>query len=293
MFVEARTRSVLAEVCRRLGYPSADAVLLRHHTNAVYAVEDVVVKIAPPRLGMDRLRWVTQLVLWLTARGFPTVELSPRLSQPIEVEGLSVTVWQRLDLAQKYPVTVAELGGLLRELHALPPPPTPLPRLRPAESIQRSIVASPILTDRDRSLLLSRLDDLAKAWDSPVPHDICLIQSDPQVRNALRRADGAAVLADWDGAAIGPREWDVATVAVHCRRFMADEPSAFASFVTAYGWDPNGWDGFEDLCRLRELQMITTNARKSAPGTAAATEVHRRIAALRNGTSVQHRWHIL
>ena len=261
--MEARTRPVLAEVCRRLGYASADAVLLRHHTNAVYAVEDVVVKIAPPRLGMDQLRLVTGLVRWLTARGFPTVELSSRLPQPIDVEGLSVTVWQRLDLARQYPVTVAELGRLLRELHALPPPPTTLPSLRPVESIQRSIVASPILSDGDRRLLLSRLDELAKVWDSPFPHDVCLIQSDPQVRNALRRADGTAVLADWDGAPIGPREWDVATVAVHCRRFMADDPSAFASFVAAYGWDANRWDGFEELCRLRELQMITTNARKS------------------------------
>lgn len=293
MFVEACTRPVLAEVCRRLGYASADAILLRHHTNAVYAVEDVVVKIAPPRFGMDQLRRVVELVHWLTARGFPTVELCPRLSQPIDVDGYSVTVWLRLDLTGRYPVTVAELGRLLRELHALPTPRITLPSLRPAEGIRRSIAASPILTDGDRSLLLSRLDELVKVWDNAFPYGFSLIHSDPQVRNALRRADATAVLADWDGAAIGPRAWDVATVAVHCRRFMADDPKAFVSFAASYGWDATGWDGFEDLCQLRELQMIATNARKSMPGTAAATEVYRRVAALRDGTSAHQLWRIL
>ena len=73
--------------------------------------------------------------------------------------------------------------------------------------------------------------------------------------------------------------WDVATVAVHCRRFGNDED--FTRFVNAYGPDPRDWNRFEDFCRLRELQMIATNARKSAPSTPAAAEVHRRIAGLR------------
>lgn len=293
MFVEARTRPVLADVCRRLGYSSAEAVLLRHHTNAVYAVGDVVVKIAPPELGGDRLTPVIQLVRWLTARGFPTVELSPRLPQPLEVDGLAVTVWQRLDLTRRFPVTVAELGRLLHGLHAMPAPPITLRSLRPVESIQRSIAVSRILTDGDRRLLLSRLEELAKVWKRTVQFGSRLIHSDPQVRNALRRADGVAVLSDWDGAASGPREWDVATVAVHCRRFMADDSDAFASFLTAYGEEATGWDGFDDLCRLRELQMITTNARKSMPGTEAAAEVHRRVVALHDGTGAGQVWHIL
>jgi hypothetical protein len=77
MFVEARTRPVLAEVCRRLGYREADVVLLRHHTNAVYAVDDVVIKIAPADLGMERVRTVVAVVDWLAARRFPTVDGAP------------------------------------------------------------------------------------------------------------------------------------------------------------------------------------------------------------------------
>lgn len=294
MFVEARTRPVLAEVCRRLGYSDTDATLLRHHTNAVYAVRDVVVKIARPGLGIDRLRSVVAVVRWLVARGFPTVDLSPHMPQPLDVAGYAVTVWQRLDPALDNPVTMAELGALLRELHAAPAPPADLPRLRPIEGIHHSIITSTILAEEERNLLLFHLDGLAETWSKmDFSHATSLIQSDPQTRNALRRADRTAVLADWDGVAFGPREWDIATVAVHCRRFASTGRDTFAGFTAAYGWDATAWEGFENLCQLRELQMIATNARKSRAGTAAAVEVHRRIAGLQQGSRERNQWHIL
>ena len=291
MFAEERTRPVLAEVCRILGRSSDDVVLLRHHTNAVYAVDDVVIKIAPPAIRLERLHRVVALVAWLVARDFPTVALASEPPQPLQIDGHAVTVWQRLDAANTEPITTGELGQLLRRLHALAVPPTPLPRLNPISGIRHAIDVSPILTPADRDLLTRRLDALAAVWTTTMPLGSGLIQSDPQIRNALRRADGTAVLADWDGACLGPRMWDVATVAVHCRRFGNDED--FTRFVNAYGPDPRDWNLFEDLCRLRELQMIATNARKSAPSTPAAAEVHRRIAGLRQGQQELAAWSIL
>ncbi|GLY01576.1 hypothetical protein Acsp01_19550 [Actinoplanes sp. NBRC 101535] len=138
--------------------------------------------------------------------------------------------------------------------------------------------------------MVRRLEDLAPVWETAMPFGSGLIQSDPQVRNALRRDDGTPVLADWDSASTGPRMWDIATVAVHCRRFGSHD---FGDFVTAYGRDPRDGDHFEDLCLLRELQMIATNARKSAPGSPAATEVHHRIAGLREDLQELTAWSIL
>ncbi|GAA2717475.1 phosphotransferase family protein [Micromonospora olivasterospora] len=294
MFVEARTRPVLAEVCRRLGYCGSDAILLRHHSNAVYAVDDVVIKIAPGDLGVERVRAVVAVVDWLTTRRFPTVELHPGLAQPLEVGGHAVTVWQRLDPAHRHPITVSELGTLLRDLHALPAPPMALPALRPIHGIVRSVARSEILTEKERALLTGQLEVLAAGWETMrFPRGTSLIQSDPQIRNALRRFDGTPVLADWDGAALGPREWDIATIAVHCRRFASPGPAAFADFTAAYGWDATSWPGFEELCQLRELQMIATNARKSRPGTEAADEVHHRIAGLVGDEAELRRWRIL
>src|SRR6476660_2792560 len=161
MFVEARTRPVLAEVCRRLDLDEADASLLRHHTNAVYAVGDVVVKIAPPEFDLERTRAVVALVQWLVARGFPTVDLCPRLPQPLLVRGHAVTVWQRLDPAHDSPITTAELGELLRELHTVPLPPMSLPTLCPVENIRRSLEASTIINPATRDMLVNRLESLA------------------------------------------------------------------------------------------------------------------------------------
>jgi hypothetical protein len=294
MFVEARTRPVLAEVCRLLGYPDSNTILLRHHTNAVYALGDVVIKIAPGDHDLERVRGMVAVVDWLVDHGFPTVGLHPGLSQPLRVGGHAVTVWQRLDPAHDNPITASELGTLLRGLHALPAPPVPLPVLRPLHSIERSITRSEILNDKEQDLLMGRLETLAATWEAMrFPRGTSLIQSDPQIRNALRRFDGTPVLADWDGAALGPREWDIATVAVHCRRFDPPGPGAFADFTATYGWDVTSWCQFEELCQLRELQMIATNARKSRPGTEAADEVHHRIAGLVDDGVELRRWHIL
>lgn len=294
MFIEARTRPVLAEVCRLLGYPDSNAILLRHHTNAVYAVGGAVVKIAPGDHDLERVRGMVAVVDWLVARGFPTVGLHPGVSQPMRVGGYAVTVWQRLDPAHDDPITVSELGSLLRDLHALPAPPVPLPSLRPIHGIERAVTRSEILNGKEQDLLMGRLEALAAGWEAMrFPLGTSLIQSDPQIRNALRRFDGTPVLADWDGAALGPREWDIATVAVHCRRFDPPGPDAFAGFTAAYGWDATSWPRFEELCQLRELQMIATNARKSRPGTEAADEVRHRIAGLVDDAAEPCRWHIL
>lgn len=290
MFDEQWTRRVLAEVCRTIGRPATNAKLLRHHTNAVYAVEDVVIKIAPQAIGVDVLRNVVALVEWLTASAFPTVQLATGFHQPLEVHGHGVTVWRRLD---DTPISVTELGELLRALHLIDHmPPVPLASLDPLRSIRRSLAKATILDDEDRTFLTKRLEVLARAWESmDLPLGWGLIQSDPQVRNALRTPNGAAVLADWDGACFGPRIWDVATAAVHCRRFGI--ATDFRDFEAAYGWTPRSWDQFEDLCQLRELQMIATNARKSAPDSPAAGEVYRRIAGLREGATELTAWSIL
>ncbi|WIN00074.1 phosphotransferase [Actinoplanes oblitus] len=292
MFVEQRTRPVLAKVCRLLNREAHDAILLRHHTNAVYAVDDLVVKIAPPAISVGLLRKVVDLVQWLTDADFPTVHLTTEVDQPIIVDDHGITVWERLDAAIDRPVTTGELGRLLRSLHSLEIPPVPLPQLDPMPGIRHSISASTILTDEDRMLLSERLEVVSGALRSVrSPLGWGLIQSDPQVRNALRRRDGTAVLADWDGARIGDRIWDVATVAVHCRRFGNNQD--LNAFSEAYGWDPRSWSEFENLCRLRELQMIATNARKSLPGTPAATEVRHRLAGMRRGHREMTAWRIL
>lgn len=116
-----------------------------------------------------------------------------------------------------------------------------------------------------------------------------VLHGDPQHRNALIAPSGT-VLCDWDSAVVGPPEWDLVTVDVHCRRF-GYPPAHYDDFATAYGRDVREWKGYSVLRDLRELRMITTNARKAQPGP-TLDEVKRRIQGLNHGDEHQ-RWSIL
>lgn len=118
-----------------------------------------------------------------------------------------------------------------------------------------------------------------------------LIHRELQHRNTLwdNNVQGA-VLSNWESAVFGPVQWDLVTIEVHCRRFGFG-PDEYQQFCQLYGRDVREWPGYEAFRDLRELRMITTNARKSARGTPQAAEVHRRTAQL--GEDPNSRWFIL
>jgi thiamine kinase-like enzyme len=149
-------------------------------------------------------------------------------------------------------------------------------------SITNSIETSRILTSDERALLHRHRDDLIEQA-STVRFDLPrgVIHGDAHHHNALHDDTGAAVLCDWDDAAVGPPEWDLVTLEVHCRRF-GHPATDYDQFCAQYGHDIRDWQGYPWLRDLRELRMITTNARKSSPNTPAANEVLDRIRALRS-----------
>ena len=60
--------------------------------------------------------------------------------------------------------------------------------------------------------------------------------------------------------------------------------TAHARFAALYGLNiAADWPGYRTLCDLRELRMITTNARKSAHEPDKMEELRRRIEGLRQG----------
>ncbi|MGH3717019.1 MAG: phosphotransferase enzyme family protein [Micromonosporaceae bacterium] len=292
LFTPQATRTALAAACRQAGLDPTDATLLRHQTAAVYhlARHPVVVKIHRPEQATDHVARAVALTRWLAAEGLPTVTPAA-IPQPVEVAGCAVTFWRHLPQPADRPVTAGHLGALLRHLHQLPAPPVTPRTLDAPRAILRSLLASRILTDDERQFLTTHAETVFRRMNTvnyTLPPG--LIHGDPQHRNALW--DGPTpVLADWDSAVAGPREWDLATVEVHCRRFGHPD-TEYRAFADAYHHDIRQWPGFPALRDLRELRMITTNARKSPPGTPAAAEVHRRITALRQQRH-DARWRIL
>jgi aminoglycoside phosphotransferase (APT) family kinase protein len=159
-------------------------------------------------------------------------------------------------------------------------------------SIERSTLASAFLSAEDTRFLLTRRDQLLQQLAQVrfvLPPT--LIHGDAHHRNTLwDSANHRGVLCDWENASLGQPEWDLTTLEVHCRRFEHPRHE-YAEFVERYGCDIRDWSGYQWLRDVRELRMITTNARKSTPGSANAHEVQRRVAALRAGAQIG--WRIM
>lgn len=307
-FTAATTRPLLEQACHIAGLGSSHVRVLRHHSNAVYLVgrppHEVVVKIGRPGPDPDKdlrdAHGLVKLTEWLTRHDVPTTTLLDTSQQPLFIDGHVVTLWHYLP--QQQSVTTQAIAAPLRALHQAPLPPITRPPLDPHAAITRSIAVSPILTRRQRRVLLDRLDHLMPAWTALCSSSAArLVHTDPQHRNTLWRTSvrshqpgesdtGQAVLCDLDDVTLGPVEWDLVTVEIHYRRF--GHPDAdYKGFCRAYGRDIQQWSGYPELRELRELRMVTTNARKSAPGSPQAAEVHRRIDGLDDAPD--RRWRIL
>ncbi|MBC3990413.1 phosphotransferase [Streptomyces sp. AC563] len=283
---------VLHRACTAVGLNSADARLLRGHTNAVVALDQapVVVKIARRGTPPPTVARTVQFVEWLIHRDFPTVPLHP-VKQPIVIDGHAVTFWTYLP-QPSYPVTAEQLAKPLHTLHNLPEPPVRLPGHDNVRAIQKSLSAATSLTPRDREFLSDRSERLADELEQvKFVFPAAVIQGDPQHRNALHHPSGQPVLCDWDTVAHGQPEWDLVTVEVHCRRFGYGRRH-YEAFAGTYGFDVTRWSGYQVLRDIRELRMITTNARKVTHSPASIPELKRRIEGLRSGND-RLQWNIL
>lgn len=292
-FTPSLTRKILEEACRGLGIDASSAELVRHQTNGVYLLknEALIAKVARPDYDLDHIKRTVQLTDWLMNIGFPTVPLAA-FSQPVVIDGIAVTIWKYLP--QDRTISAADLGEPLRMLHSLVGPPAAvpvLPALDAIEAIKYSLDNEQILAVDDHEYLVRHWASLAGAikhlhYESAP----CILHGDPQHGNALW--DGSrAVLSDWESVVVGPAEWDLVTIEIHCRRFGHPQDT-YNAFCEAYSRDIRQWYDFSVLRDIRELRMIATNARKSTPGSRSASEVKRRIAQLRR-QDVAATWSIL
>nr|WP_228873935.1 aminoglycoside phosphotransferase family protein [Streptomyces halstedii] len=285
-------QQILEQGCMAVGLDCSDAFLLRGHTNAVILLgsEQTVVKIARRGSRIDDVRRTVVFVRWLMNLGFPTVPLHP-VDQPVVVGQHALTFWRYLPQPDQ-PVAAVQLAKPLYALHTLTALPVTLVEHDNLSAIRRSFAAITCLSQED----LSYMNECAEQLESDlrnVEFELSrgVIQGDPQHRNALHAIGGGAVLCDWDTVATGQPEWDLVTVEIHCRRFGHGERH-YKAFADAYGWDVTRWSGYQTLAAIRELRMITTNARKVRHAPSTLQEVKRRVHGLRTRDKSM-RWHIL
>jgi hypothetical protein len=280
----------LALSCEDAGLDGADARLVRMGENAIYALprENVVARIARSVVLIDRVQRELNLGNWLAALGYPAVRPADMGKQPIEVEGRLVTFWDLVPHVDGE-ASPADLGILLREFHALPPPPFALPRFDPFSAVPQRLAEPGDAPPQDVALLAERYRVLSAAYQATeFPTPFGLIHGDAHRGNVLMSPDGP-LLSDFDVVAYGPREWDLTPTAFAVDRFGLPY-EAYVSFAEAYGRDVREWPGFAVLGGIREITMTTWLMQLYGVSDAHAAEFRLRVNALREGNH-DELWH--
>lgn len=250
--------------------------------NAVFRLPCRVVARVSTADALDRAVREVQTGRWLAAQGIPAVRPLESLEQPVEADGHVVTFWHEVPGAEM--ASTAELGSLLGQLHQVPVPSdfeiSPLdPFVRLDEHLAS---AAAELTEDDNKFLAGRLGRLRGQYaELSAGLTNCVIHGDANRKNAIRGADGVAVLLDLERFSIGPREWDLTVPAVY-RRLNWYSESEYEAFVSAYGWDVRDWTGFGVFAALREFRMTAWLLSRLAREPRLQAEANRRIDSLRH-----------
>ncbi|MBN1173069.1 MAG: aminoglycoside phosphotransferase family protein [Micromonosporaceae bacterium] len=254
----ARLAAIVATASQRLDADPTGAELVKFTNNAVFRLPQagIVLRIAGSTTMRQRVPKVLCMAHWLAKHGIPAVRPHPGIQQPLLIDDQIVTIWQTV--ATTGPAaTGADLGRLLRRLHAVDDAPPSLPAWDPLAPIRSRLADAEDLPPPDLTFLLTVCDDLEAALAGlryVLPPGV--IHGDATVANLIPSPDGP-VLCDFDGSAFGPREWDLTPVAVGQVRFVGGSGN-HRLFVQAYGHDVTGWSGFPVLRRLRELQLVAS-----------------------------------
>jgi aminoglycoside phosphotransferase (APT) family kinase protein len=284
--------TVLREVCEDLGIDHRDAELLRVRSNAVFKLRsEIVVRIATAPNALTRLPMVLAVARWLAEQGFPAVRPADEISdQPVVHEGRVVTFWHYVPASGR--PTTTELGEILRSLHRLPVPPVALKRFAdPLSEVRRAVDRSQELTLCQQGWLRDRIAELTDRWSGlGVDGSPVLLHGDAWIDNLLRCTDGHVVLCDWDGVAVGPREWDLVHTYHGQRRFglTAADVDAFAD---AYGSDLRSWPGYSTLMEVRDLYAVGIHIRNAGADPFSRRELPRRLDSLTRGEK-HARWYM-
>ena len=234
----------------------------------------------------DHARRTVAIARWLESVDYPAVRVV-NVEQPVVVDSYVVTFWIALsDDGDQY-ATVPETAEALVRLHRLvAPAELGIPPLAPFANAAQRIAADTWLDPDDRSYLSRTLAELEDAYlnlEFVLPRGV--IHGDASVGNVLHDMHGSPVLIDLDGFAVGPREWDLALTAIYYDSFGWHTREEYADFVRVYGFDVMQWSGYPVMRSVREFLMVTWIAQKAGESDQAATEVRKRILALRTGAS--------
>ncbi|GAB3799815.1 phosphotransferase enzyme family protein [Micromonospora zhanjiangensis] len=289
-FTSTVAREVLDKACDLVGLRADDASLIRFGSNAIFELRGtpVVVRVGRSPERMPVFERELCVARWLADHDVPTVRPYDGVEHPLDVNGHPVSFWHRVESADP-PPGAADLARLLRGFHAAGDSPCELPTLDPLGDVPARLAAARGIADEDLDFLRGRAEELHRRYgELTFELPAGPLHGDAYVGNLLGRP-GAAVLLDYESAAVGPREWDLTPVAVAHRRLgLPDRDNA--AFTEAYGHDVTAWAGFPVLAGIREVTMTTWLMQNVGEGQHLADEFRLRVRSLRDGDDTAT-WH--
>jgi aminoglycoside phosphotransferase (APT) family kinase protein len=264
------------------------------HGNASYVLPSVglVIGIATNPQVLGPVTASIVVTRWLAGRGFPCTVPADIDDQPFVIAGHVVSAWRYMPTADTPAPTSAEMGHILRELHAEGDPAYLLPSLDdPFVSVAAAISqARDAMSPASRSWLERRILSLRWQWSAlSLARPAGLIHGDAHIGNLMRAASGQAVLGDWDHVASGPREWDLAQIHYMDRRFGRAGQNGIDAFAAAYGWDIRTWPGLETLIAIREITGLAPYIRTARDRPGYRQQLAYRLRTLQSGDT-QAQW---
>lgn len=284
-FTSARAHQVMADACRAAGLESDRARLIRLGENALFRLErhPVIVRIARSAEYLDAARLEVRVSRWLEAEGFLAARVVDDVEQAVVVSGHPVTFWHLIEESDRE-ATYGELGGVLRDLHALQvPADLELPLFDALGRSGLRIKRATTISEDDREFLRKRGQELHERlgelrFDSPRGP----VHGDAHTSNVMVDRRGRVHLIDLETFCFDHPEWDLTVAAHEYSKLGWVTSDQYAAFSTAYGRDLTQWPGFLTLCAVQEFKMTTWLMQNIGESDETAAEYARRIASLRD-----------
>lgn len=293
-FTSASTYETLTRACTLTGLNPVDAALMRLGSNAVYLLpsESIVVRIARSMDSIDDVRKEVRVAKWLQEEDYPAVRLADiGPESPLVVDAHPVTFWKQVKTIPAKP-DIADLGGLLRRLHALEVPVwLKLPDFNPLDKVEQRLLCAPSVVEAKDIRFLAKLHERLAAelatLDFQFPFGA--VHGDAHPGNLLYAETGEVVVLDFEAFCFGPREWDLSLSAARRYGFDWVSDEEYARFVEVYGFDVACWGGFPILRQVRELGMTTWLMQLVETDARIEAEFRQRMSDLVTG-KIPRRW---
>lgn len=227
---------------------------------------------------------------WLNEHGIRAVRAIEGVVQPTIIDGYTVTWWELLP--KHRPASPAGLGAVLRRLHSISEPADlHVPRFSPVDDALGRLSGVDKVDSVDVAWVQRRLSDLGLEYASAIkgiPEG--LIHGDAWQGNVAVPDDGDPILLDLEAFSIGPKYWDLISMAVDYTDFSRISDAEYNDFVAAYGLDVTKHAAYRTLADIQELRWTSYVIGKAEHDPAAATEARHRISCMQGQVSRPWLW---